>query len=230
VAEGSCAGDTVITFEADGGAGKGLDLPDAGSSSESSCSTLLQCCGELPASSVASCDLGASSNIETQCANDLAEARAAGYCLAKGSGFAVLGADGGSGDTTSTIETTDGGTTESADGGTSTSSYCHYATDAGNDCSYETSNPDTTTFPCGCTGSQGSVSQAAQTELNCMAGGGSIVAVCPSEGLVGCCTSSYGGFPGYPDGNTVACSYGEGSQYKLQCLAQGGTWSTTAPD
>ena len=121
----------------------------------------------------------------------------------------------------------------SSDAETGESAYCYYASDAGGyDCSYENDTPNSTHFECGCTGTQGSAATAAQTTLDCMSGGGSIVTVCPSKGLVGCCTSSYGdfaGLPPYPDGSTVACSYGADMQDELHCVAYGGSWSTTAP-
>ncbi len=141
----------------------------------------------------------------------------------------------GGGGSSSTDGTASGGTVDGGTGGPPSSAYCYYASDAGSDrydCVYENDTPQATSFGCGCAGTQGNTATAAQTDLNCMSGGGTIVAVCPSAGLVGCCTSSYGswgGLPPYTTGTAVACSYGVDDHYELSCVANGGTWSTTAP-
>jgi len=159
-----------------------------------------------------------------------------GYADSGAGGFTVNSATVSSSASASVSSVVIGGSTSSAStGGTAGSSFCYYTSDAGYDrynCSYENGMPESMSFACGCAGSLGSAAAAAQTDLSCMSGGGSIVAVCPSAGLVGCCTSSYGSFAGlgpYPDGYTVACSYGVDDHYELSCTGAGGTWSTTAP-
>jgi hypothetical protein len=152
-----------------------------------------------------------------------------------GSDTGFASPDGGTGeeDGSSASRAEAGVDADVAEGGASTNAYCYYASHPGGDnCSYENGMPESMSFECGCMGTQGNAATAAQTELDCMSGGGSIVPVCPSENLVGCCTSSYGDFAGlspYPEGNTVACSYGADMQYELHCEAFGGTWSSIAP-
>jgi hypothetical protein len=121
----------------------------------------------------------------------------------------------------------DGPNDAEASHGTNESAYCYYPSndddsDAGYDCLYANGDNggDGLDFTCGCTGTFGNVAAAAQTELDCMASGGSIVTVCPSQGLVGCCTTG---------DYAVGCSYGADMQYELHCLANGGTWSKAAP-
>jgi hypothetical protein len=148
----------------------------------------------------------------------------AGSCDDGGSGFSD---DAGGSDSDAWGGTDDGG----SGSGVPESAYCVWPSSSSNydyDCAYE-SESTVGFFGCGCSGTSGSMSAAAQTELDCMSNGGSIVTVCPSENLIGCCTT-FGGDPGSGDpGSTVACSYAPDMQYQLNCVAQGGTWSTTPP-
>ena len=59
----------------------------------------------------------------------------------------------------------------------------------------------------------------------CTQGGAQAGTTCPSDGLIGCCGVTAGGFTGrncYYMGGSVDEAAG-----KLNCSAQGGTWSTT---
>jgi hypothetical protein len=63
------------------------------------------------------------------------------------------------------------------------------------------------------------------TADQCMMAGAQPGTVCPSDGLIGCCGLSAGGFTGrncYYMGGSVDATAG-----KANCSAQGGTWSTS---
>jgi hypothetical protein len=87
--------------------------------------------------------------------------------------------------------------------------------------------------------------EVAQAELNCMTAHGSMVGVCPSTRLVGCCSTPLCKPP--PPGESEACAFTENEQpgmnvvcsydedaatthvQDLECVASGGAWTTTVP-
>jgi len=130
------------------------------------------------------------------------------------------------------------GSETAADGGSAPTSaleytYCSYTSDAG--------APTCSAFAPWTP----SAAETAQAQLNCMAVQGSTISLCPSAGLVGCCSiplcppqapGVLGSceFTGQDQpGENVLCSYEEdaGTAHvnDLKCLAAGGAWTTTVP-
>jgi hypothetical protein len=111
--------------------------------------------------------------------------------------------------------------------------YCSYTSDAG--------APTCSGFAPW----QTSPSETAQAQLNCMAEHGSVIGLCPTENLVGCCSIDL--CPPAPPGEGSGCSYDGTDQpgvnvtcnydedagathvADLKCVAAGGTWTTTVP-
>jgi len=130
---------------------------------------------------------------------------------------------------------TDAATDAAKDGSTSALeyTYCTFTSDAG--------APTCSAFAPWST----NAAETAQAQLNCMAVHGSSISICPSAGLVGCCSTPLcmplpGGGGGScaffgPDqpGENVVCNYvedaGAAHVQDLECVAAGGTWTTTVP-
>jgi len=136
-------------------------------------------------------------------------------------------------------ETHDGKSSDAAiDGGSASTAtleftYCGFTSDAG--------APTCSGFAPW----DASAAESAQAQLNCMTVHGSIVSLCPSDGLVGCCSIQVcpplppgkSGFCEYSGqelpGVNVLCTYDEdaGTAHvqDLECVANRGTWTTTVP-
>jgi hypothetical protein len=176
---------------------------------------------------VGSLALGCSSSIElgSNDAGGAARGRDGQSSDAAMDGVAAEARDGHSGDAA-----TDGG---SASESTLKFTYCSYTSDAGAPTCY------------GLAPWTPSPAESAQAQLNCMTEHGSIVSLCPSDRLVGCCSTQVcpppppgqsedcGGSGQEQPGVNVRCSYDEdaGTTHvqDLECVAAGGTWTTTPP-
>jgi hypothetical protein len=111
--------------------------------------------------------------------------------------------------------------------------YCTYTSDAG------------TPTCSGLAPWDASAAESAQAQLNCMTVHGSMVSLCPSDRLVGCCSTEL--CPPAPPGQNEACFFSGSEQpgvnvscnydedagtahvQDLKCVAGGGTWTTTVP-
>jgi len=194
--DSSSAGPTGGTHNS--GAGGTASFSSAGDS----CFLLNGCCGTLPFSQAQSCGAVVTRGSAGMCASLFTQLEGEGYCNG-GTGSHDAGVDSGDHET----------------------SFCVYpAPYTQYPCSYDDASP----VPgCTCSGVEnGNAANAAQSQLDCMSAGGTVVSACPTSGLVGCCSMSLGaGFSLM----TVACSYGTDDHDELSCVASSGTWSTTAP-